>query len=39
MKTLIIGSGFGIYGYLPATIGFSKIYLNQKYKKKNQKRK
>ena len=39
MKTLIIGSGLGIYGSLPATIGFSKIYLNQKYKKKIQKRK
>tara|TARA_X000000950_G_scaffold192990_1_gene232737 strand:- start:2218 stop:3066 length:849 start_codon:yes stop_codon:yes gene_type:complete len=39
MKTLIIGSGFGIYGYLPAAISFSKIYLNKKYKKKIQKRK
>ena len=28
MNTLIIGSGFGLYGYLPSIIDFSKkIYL------------
>ena len=33
MNTLIIGSGFGLYGYLPSIYSFSKkIYLNQKYK-------
>lgn len=32
----IIGSGFGLYGYLPALIsnGFKKIYLQEKYKEK-----
>ena len=35
MNTLIIGSGFGSYGYLPAVYRLSnKIYLNFKYKKK-----
>ena len=35
MNFLIIGSGFGIYGYLPAVYKFTKkIYLNIKYKKK-----
>ena len=33
MNFLIIGSGFGLYGYLPAVSNYSKkIYLNQKYK-------
>jgi hypothetical protein len=40
MNTLIIGSGFGLYGYLPAIAKFSKkIYLDNKYKKKINKRK
>ena len=35
MNFLIIGSGFGIYGYLPAVYKFSKqIYLSSKYKAK-----
>ena len=35
MNTLILGSGFGIYGYLPAIYGISKnIFLNIRYKKK-----
>jgi hypothetical protein len=35
MNSLIIGSGFGLYGYLPSVINFSKkIYLNYKYQKK-----
>ncbi len=34
MNFLIIGSGFGLYGYLPAISNYSKkIYLNEKYKK------
>jgi len=34
MNTLIIGSGFGLYGYLPGIFYVSKkIYLNQRYKK------
>lgn len=34
MNTLIKGSGFGLYGYLPAIYSFSKtIYLEKKYKK------
>jgi len=33
MNSLIYGSGFGLYGYLPAIYGFSsKVYLNKKYK-------
>ena len=33
MNFLIVGSGFGLYGYLPAVSYFSKrIYLNNKYK-------
>ena len=33
MNSLIYGSGFGLYGYLPAIYEFSsKIYLNKKYK-------
>tara|TARA_B110000196_G_C21116056_1_gene650572 strand:+ start:815 stop:1687 length:873 start_codon:yes stop_codon:yes gene_type:complete len=33
MNSLICGSGFGLYGYLPAIYKFSsKIYLNKKYK-------
>jgi len=40
MNTLIIGSGFGLYGYLPSIIDFSKkIYLSIKYKKKVENRK
>ena len=39
MNTLILGSGFGIYGYLPAIYGISKnIFLNIRYKKKIEKR-
>ena len=39
MNFLIIGSGFGIYGYLPAIYKNSKkIFLNIKYKKKIEKR-
>ena len=39
MNFLIIGSGFGIYGYLPAIHKNSKkIFLNIKYKKKIEKR-
>ena len=39
MNFLIIGSGFGIYGYLPAIYKNSKkIFLNVKYKKKIEKR-
>ena len=39
MNFLIIGSGFGIYGYLPAVYKYSKkIFLNIKYKKKIEKR-
>ena len=35
MNSLICGSGFGLYGYLPAIYKFSsKIYLNKKYQKK-----
>ena len=35
MNTLIIGSGFGSYGYLPAIYNLSeRIYLDSKYKKK-----
>jgi hypothetical protein len=35
MNSLIIGSGFGLYGYLPVVIKFSKkVYLNHKYIKK-----
>ena len=35
MNSLIIGSGFGLYGYLPSVVNFSKkIYLNYKYQKK-----
>ena len=34
MNVLILGSGFGLYGYLPAVYSFSKrIYLNEKYEK------
>ena len=34
MNALIIGSGFGLYGYLPGIFHVSKkIYLNQRYKK------
>jgi hypothetical protein len=34
MNALIIGSGFGLYGYLPAISDVcKKIYLNQRYKK------
>ena len=33
MNSLIYGSGFGLYGYLPAVYDFSSIiYLNKKYK-------
>jgi hypothetical protein len=33
MNSLIYGSGFGLYGYLPAIYDFSsRIYLNEKYK-------
>ena len=33
MKTLILGSGFGLYGYLPAAYKISnKIFLQKKYK-------
>ena len=40
MNTLIIGSGFGLYGYLPAISIFSKnVYLNKNYKNKFIKRK
>ena len=40
MNTLIIGSGFGLYGYLPSAFKFSKkIYLNNKYEKIVKKRK
>ena len=40
MNTLIIGSGFGLYGYLPSIYNFSKkIYLNKKYKNTLYKRK
>ena len=40
MNTLIIGSGFGLYGYLPSAFKFSKkIYLNNKYEKIIKKRK
>ena len=41
MNVLILGSGFGLYGYLPAVYSFSKrIYLNEKYEKifKNKKK-
>ena len=39
MNTLILGSGFGLYGYLPSVVFFSKkIFLDKKYKKKIQKR-
>jgi hypothetical protein len=39
MNFLIIGSGFGTYGYLPAIYKYSKkIFLNVKYKKKTEKR-
>jgi predicted dehydrogenase len=39
MNFLILGSGFGIYGYLPAIYKNSKkIFLNIKYKKKIEKR-
>ena len=32
MNSLIYGSGFGLYGYLPAIYKFSKkVYLNKKY--------
>ena len=35
MNTLILGSGFGLYGYLPAMYKISKnIFLNIKYQKK-----
>ena len=38
MNTLILGSGFGLYGYLPSVVFFSKkIFLDKKYKKKFQK--
>lgn len=34
MNSLIIGSDFGLYGYLPAIFNvFKKIYLNQRYEK------
>ena len=34
MNTLILGSGFGLYGYIPPIYSFSKkIYLKEKYKK------
>ena len=40
MNTLIIGSGFGLYGYLPSINDFSKkIYLSIEYKKKIENRK
>ncbi len=40
MNFLIIGSGFGLYGYLPAISNYSKkIYLNIEYKKFFSKRK
>ena len=40
MNTLIIGSGFGLYGYLPSAFKFSKkIYLNRKYERIIKKRK
>ena len=40
MNFLIIGSGFGLYGYLPAITNYSKkIYLNIEYKKFFSKRK
>jgi len=39
MNTLILGSGFGLYGYLPAMYKISKnIFLNIKYQKKIQNR-
>ena len=35
MNTLILGSGFGLYGYLPSIYKKSKnIFLNIKYQKK-----
>ena len=35
MNTIIFGSGFGLYGYLPSIAYFSqKIFLNKKYKRK-----
>ena len=35
MNTIIFGSGFGLYGYLPTIAYFSqKIFLNKKYKRK-----
>jgi len=36
INATIIGSGFGLYGYLPALIsnGFQKIYLQERYKEK-----
>ena len=40
MNTIIFGSGFGLYGYLPAIYHISKIiFLNEKYKKVFLKRK
>lgn len=39
MNTLILGSGFGLYGYLPAMYKISKnIFLNSKYQNKIKKR-
>ena len=39
MNTLILGSGFGLYGYLPSVVFYSKkIFLDKKYKNKFQKR-
>ncbi len=35
MNSLILGSGFGLYGYFPAIVEISKkVYLHDKYKKK-----
>ena len=39
MNTLILGSGFGLYGYLPSVAFYSKkIFLDKKYKNKFQER-
>ena len=39
MNTLILGSGFGLYGYLPSVVFCSKkVFLDKKYKNKFQKR-
>ena len=39
MNTLILGSGFGLYGYLPSVVFYSKkIFLDKKYKNEFQRR-